>query len=111
MQEHFCAIPWEMGYDWRMNIVVCTDLIFSTKITGPGKGGRRPSGGARAMERVGLFWVAGAEGGGGRAGVIVDLNAGLARGGGVRVARGDAGGGGVVAFLSHVQAEFAAAAG
>jgi DNA-binding NarL/FixJ family response regulator len=114
-------------------IAVVTDLIFSTKITGTAKalGGQVLV--ARSVEALTQRLdaavggsgqgtvasngpdaeVAGGEGeaGAGRPLVIVDLNSSGVDGvAAVRAAKGHASGPRVVAFLSHLQAELAAAA-
>jgi DNA-binding response OmpR family regulator len=88
-------------------IAVVTDLIFSTKITGTGKALGKPVLVARTIERL-REHLAAAEAADSRT-VIVDLNvSGVDPLAVIREAK--AGGAKVVAFLSHVQADLAAAA-
>jgi CheY-like chemotaxis protein len=91
-------------------LIVCSDLIFSTKITGTIKALGRTFAVARTMER--LKELLGAQGG---TMVIVDLAVtGMDPLEAIRVAKSaggeSAGAVKVVAFLSHVQADLAAAA-
>jgi DNA-binding NarL/FixJ family response regulator len=94
-------------------IAVVTDLIFSTKITGTAKALGAEVRVARNLGALKMHLDAQeAEGaGGGRGLVIVDLNAsGVDPIEAVRVAKAHGSGVRVVAFLSHVQADLAAAA-
>jgi CheY-like chemotaxis protein len=95
-------------------LVVCTDLLFSTKITGTAKALGRPFAVARSLLRLEELLAASPapEPAAGRGPlVIVDLNSGgidpLAA---VRTARAAPCAPRIVAFLSHVQADLAAAA-
>jgi len=87
--------------------IFCSDLIFSTKITGTAKALGQPFAVARTVERLGTLL----EGAGEGALVIVDLNIGGADPlGAIRLAKARPVPVRVVAFLSHVQVELAAAA-
>jgi DNA-binding NarL/FixJ family response regulator len=88
-------------------MVVCTDLIFSTKITGTAKALGQPCAVARTPEKLAeLLANAPPE-----ALLIVDLNAaGLDPLAAIQLAKAHAWPPRVVAFLSHVQADLAAAA-
>src|SRR5205814_670586 len=87
--------------------IFCSDLIFSTKITGTAKALGQPFAVARTVERLGaLLEAAGAE-----ALLIVDLNiTGADPLAAIRLAKAHAVPVRVVAFLSHVQVELAATA-
>ena len=88
-------------------IAVVSDLIFSTKITGTGKALGRPVMVARTIERL-REHLAASEKSDGKL-VIVDLNVtGPDPMAAIREAKAD--GAQVIAYLSHVQAELAAAA-
>jgi hypothetical protein len=92
-----------------MNIILCTDLIFSTKITGTAKALNQPYAVARSLEKLQQLLDAGGEPGA-KWTLIVDLNAPVDTIAAVRLAKAHAAAPYVVAFLSHVQAELAAAA-
>jgi DNA-binding NarL/FixJ family response regulator len=88
-------------------IAVVSDLIFSTKITGTGKALGRPVSVARTIERLREF-LAASEKSDNKL-VIVDLNvSGPDPMTAIREAKSD--GAQVIAYLSHVQADLAAAA-
>ncbi len=88
------------------NIALVTDLIFATKIRSTAEAlGER----IELVRNVGS--LAAAAGGGAIGQVIIDLNAdGLDAAGAIAAAKGLPGRPHVIAFLSHVQTELAAAA-
>ena len=91
-------------------LIVCTDLIFSTKITGTAKALKQTYGVARTSERLGELL----DGSAGNAVVptlIIDLNsAGIDPIAMIFEAKAHAARPRVVAFLSHVDVELAEAA-
>jgi DNA-binding NarL/FixJ family response regulator len=88
-------------------LIVCTDLIFSTKITGTAKAVGKAFGSARNLERLQHLLDDAPDG----ALVIVDLNAqGVDPLAAIALVKSAPRRLRVVAFLSHVQAELAAAA-
>jgi DNA-binding NarL/FixJ family response regulator len=91
-------------------LIVCTDLIFSTKITGTAKSLGRPFAVARSLEKLRDLLAANAS-----ALVIIDLAAtGIDPLDAIRLAKTppapDAPKAKVVTFLSHLQTDLAAAA-
>ena len=87
-------------------LIVCTDMIFSTKITGTAKALQKPFGVARSMERFGALLGLAAP----APLVIVDMSVTVLDPVAViRAAKAHAGAR-VVAFLSHVEVQMAEAA-
>ncbi len=93
-----------------MNIIICTDLIFSTKITGTAKALNQPFAVARTLEKLQQLLDAQASTGATHPNLIVDLNANLDAVQAIRLAKSHPVLPRIVAFLSHVQADLAAAA-
>lgn len=88
-------------------VILCTDLIFSTKITGTAKALGRPFQVARTPEKLDAALSAAAP----RPLLVIDLNiAGPDPIAAIHAARAHANAPRIVAFLSHVQADLAAAA-
>jgi DNA-binding NarL/FixJ family response regulator len=88
-------------------IILCTDLIFSTKITGTAKALARPFLVARTLDKLDGALTAAAP----RPLLVVDLNiTGADPIAAIHAARAHANAPQIVAFLSHVQADLAAAA-
>jgi len=87
-------------------LIVCTDLIFSTKITGTAKALEKPFAVARTMERFDSLLTAAGDG----TKVIVDMSVtAVDPVAAIRKAK-EKSGIQVVAFLSHVEADTAVAA-
>ncbi len=94
-------------------LIVCTDLIFSTKITGTAKALGRAFMVARTLPRLQELLAAAADPAvaDGAPLLIVDLNAsGIDPIEAIKIAKAQAVSPRVIAFLSHVQVELAAAA-
>jgi CheY-like chemotaxis protein len=88
-------------------LILCTDLIFSTKITGTAKALGRPFAVARSLEKLEQLLTASPS----PTVLIVDLNvSGLDPLAAIRVAKSQPNPPKITAFLSHVQVDLAAGA-
>jgi CheY-like chemotaxis protein len=90
-----------------LNIILCTDLLFATKITGTAKALHQPFAVARSLEQLRQLVADAAP----HPTLIVDLNiTGVDPLAAIALAKSQPAAPVVIAFVSHVQADLAAAA-